>query len=219
MKNYYDVLKISKNATVAEIRKAYLELAKLFHPDKAKSVSGEGWISTNDNFALITEAYRILIDPVKRSEYDKKLRNGIRDEKEMYEEQHFTKIFKEGIGSLGKKEYKKAVKYFQACLKVKPDHAEANSFLGLSIVLSGGNAKEALEYAFKSLEKKIDNADLYVNIALIYKALGEEEKYKSNIKQALQWNPHNKRAMVEDKKINDNKKKGIFSKIFKGGRR
>jgi len=32
MKDYYAILKIPKNATTKEIRNAYLELAKLFHP-------------------------------------------------------------------------------------------------------------------------------------------------------------------------------------------
>ncbi|NIA23637.1 MAG: DnaJ domain-containing protein [Proteobacteria bacterium] len=219
MKNYYEILKIPKNATAVEIRDAYLNLAKLFHPDKAKSVTNEGWVSTNDNFAFVTEAYRVLIDPARRNEYDKKLRMGIKDEGDVYVEQHFTKIFKEGISSIGKKEYKKAVEYFKACIKIKPNHAESNSFLALAIMSSGGDPNEALSYATKALEEKIDNADLYVNIALIYKSMGNEEKYKSNIKQALQWNPSNKRALMEKKKIDEASKGNIFSKIFKGGRK
>ncbi|RKX68104.1 hypothetical protein DRP44_00515 [candidate division TA06 bacterium] len=219
MKDYYAILKIPKNATTKEIRNAYLELAKLFHPDKANSITKEGWVSTNDNFALITEAYRVLIDPARRNEYDKKLRMGIKDEGDVYVEQHFTKIFKEGINSIGKKEFKKAVEYFKACIKMKPNHPESNSFLALAIMSSGGNVNEALKYATKALEQKIDNADLYVNIAIIYKSMGNEEKYKSNIKQALQWNPHNKRALMEKKKIDEASRGGIFSKIFKGGKK
>ena len=49
--------------------------------------------------------------------------------------------------------------------------------------------------------------------------MGNEEKYKSNIKQALQWNPHNKRALMEKKKIDEASRGGIFSKIFKGGKK
>ncbi len=219
MKDYYAILKISKNATTLEIRNAYLNLAKLYHPDKTNSITKDGWVSTNDNFALITEAYRVLIDPVQRSEYDKKLRMGIKDEKDVYVEQHFAKIFKEGITAIGKKEFKKAVNYFRACIKLKPNHPESNSFLGLAMISSGGDLNEALSYCSKALQEKIDNADLYVNMALVYKAMGNDEKYKSNIRQALQWNPTNKRALMEQKNIDKASKGGIFSKIFKGGKK
>jgi len=210
------ILKLSKNATQREIRDAYLKLAKIYHPDKADTKSLKGWVITNEDFAQITKAYKTLIDPSKKAEYDREIRMGYIDESEISQQQHFTKIFKEGINAISNNRFEKAEKYFYACLHIKKDHPEANSFLALSIINNNGNPEVALEYAEKALKLKIDNTDLYVNIALVYKAMGNNEKYKKFIEEALKWNKLNKRALQEEMQIKKSER-SIWGKIFKGG--
>ena len=62
MKNYYDVLGVSKTATQDEIKKAYRELCKKYHPDK------HGGDDTK--IKEINEAYSVIGDEQKRKEYD-----------------------------------------------------------------------------------------------------------------------------------------------------
>mmetsp|Transcript_29578 Transcript_29578/g.40844 ORF Transcript_29578/g.40844 Transcript_29578/m.40844 type:complete len:121 (-) Transcript_29578:151-513(-) len=64
-KDYYEILSVSSEATDEEIRTAYLKLALKWHPDKH---SGDD--SATLKFQQIGEAYRVLSDPVQRSEYD-----------------------------------------------------------------------------------------------------------------------------------------------------
>ena len=64
-KDYYEVLGVKRNASEDEIRKAYRKLARKHHPD----------VNANDKeaekkFKEISEAYAILSDKKKRSEYD-----------------------------------------------------------------------------------------------------------------------------------------------------
>ncbi len=59
--NYYDVLGVPKTASPEEIKKAYRKLASQHHPDKGGDTA---------KFQQVEEAYRILSDPQKRSEYD-----------------------------------------------------------------------------------------------------------------------------------------------------
>ncbi len=63
-KNYYDVLGISKNASESEIKNAYREMAKKYHPDISKEENAE------EKFKEVQEAYSVLSDPEKRSNYD-----------------------------------------------------------------------------------------------------------------------------------------------------
>lgn len=69
MKTYYDVLGISKDATIDEIRKAFKNLAKKFHPDVGKQ-KGKDYSRV---FEEISNAYVVLSNPKKRREYDKVL--------------------------------------------------------------------------------------------------------------------------------------------------
>lgn len=62
MKNYYEVLGTEKSASQEEIKKAYRNLSKQFHPDV--NPTGEA------RFKEIAEAYEVLGDPAKRAQYD-----------------------------------------------------------------------------------------------------------------------------------------------------
>lgn len=64
MRNYYDDLGISKNATASEIRNAYKQMAKTHHPDRGGDES---------KFKIINEAYQILSNADKKADYDIKL--------------------------------------------------------------------------------------------------------------------------------------------------
>lgn len=68
MVNYYDILKVSPQASGAEIKSAYRRLARKLHPDK-----NNGSEETALKFAAIAEAYEILGNARQRSKYDKRL--------------------------------------------------------------------------------------------------------------------------------------------------
>ncbi len=67
MLNYYKMLKVSQDASRAEIRSAYRRLARRKHPD----VNDEAGASRE--FTQIAKAYRVLSNPKDRAEYDKQL--------------------------------------------------------------------------------------------------------------------------------------------------
>lgn len=66
MVNYYKDLKVSPDATTAEIKSAYRKLARKIHPD----VNG-GDEQSSKEFAKIAKAYKILSNPQDRAHYDK----------------------------------------------------------------------------------------------------------------------------------------------------
>ena len=65
-KDYYKILEIDRQSTPEEIRKAYKKLAMKYHPDK----NPENQEESEQKFKEISEAYSILSNPAKKSDYD-----------------------------------------------------------------------------------------------------------------------------------------------------
>lgn len=64
---YYSILGINSCASETQIKRSFMKLARELHPDKSKSNKAE------ELFKLVAHAHSILIDPEKRSNYDKAL--------------------------------------------------------------------------------------------------------------------------------------------------
>ncbi len=71
MSEFYALLGVPRDATEAEIKKAYRKLAMEFHPDRNPSPQAEA------RFKEITEAYEVLRDPQKRAVYDRYGKAGL----------------------------------------------------------------------------------------------------------------------------------------------
>ena len=64
-RDYYEVLEVSRSASVDEIKKAYRKLAIKYHPDR-----NPGDAEAEAKFKEAAEAYDVLHDPQKRQQYD-----------------------------------------------------------------------------------------------------------------------------------------------------
>ncbi len=70
----YSILKVPRSATLLEMRKAYRKRALLYHPDLNRGV-GELYRETiNEEMRKLNKAKEVLFDPLKRSEYDRRLK-------------------------------------------------------------------------------------------------------------------------------------------------
>ncbi len=66
VRDYYEVLGVSKGAAADDVKKAYRKLARKYHPDL-----NPGDKAAEEKFKEINEAYAVLSDPKKREEYDR----------------------------------------------------------------------------------------------------------------------------------------------------
>lgn len=105
-RNYYEVLGISKDATLEQIKKAYHHLARQYHPDV-----NPGDINAAEKFKEINSVYEILSDSFKRSQYDE----TVGEAKELY---------KRGIARSQLGDYQGAILDYTKALQFNPDWAE-----------------------------------------------------------------------------------------------
>lgn len=69
MKNYYHILGVASDVSEHQLRQAYLQRCKQYHPDKN---GGADW--AQERLKLINEAYETLSDPMQRLQYNKQFK-------------------------------------------------------------------------------------------------------------------------------------------------
>ena len=92
-KKYYEILGVKPNSTNAEIKKAYRELAKEHHPDKNQGDNGAA-----DRFKEVAEAYSVVGDEIKRSEYDLNNSRNMHSHEPNRNRRNYTDGFGNGFG-------------------------------------------------------------------------------------------------------------------------
>ena len=102
MKNYYEILQISPESDLINIKRAYRKLALKFHPDRNRAIDAA------KNFIEIHEAYQVLSNPQNRFKYDAYF-NFKKSQKQTQEKVEII-IFTEESSNIGKE---KARKYSQ----------------------------------------------------------------------------------------------------------
>jgi curved DNA-binding protein len=112
-KDYYKILQVSQSAETAEIKKAYRRLAKEMHPDLNPDDE-----QSEERFKEIAEAYDVLSDPDKRSQYDYFIKYGTAPPNthfKNYRERRddiFQPVFSTFFNDLFKKQKQKAAKKY-----------------------------------------------------------------------------------------------------------
>ena len=73
MKDHYSALGLSPSATLADIKKAFRQLAAMHHPDRSSAADAAA------RFRLVQAAYEVLSDPDKRKAYDDNRQRNLLD--------------------------------------------------------------------------------------------------------------------------------------------
>lgn len=136
--DYYQILKIDQMAFEEDIKQAYFNESRIYHPDKYYDEPLEFQEKVTKIFKRICEAYKVLSDPEKRALYSK-LINGperekylrfdlrlLKTETEKKEDEGSSplakKYYKMAKTAIANKDYKAAKINLQLALKIEPQN-------------------------------------------------------------------------------------------------
>lgn len=216
MKNYYTILGVKENADQRAIKKAYIMLAKRYHPDKLTEEERE-----NNIFADISEAYAVLSDDAKRAKYDEMLKRYMEGEDVEREkrEAKFKRYFEKAKKNLKLGKIEEALEFFDMVhdffdyndMLAPP---EFNSYFGLALFKSG-KKQEGLVLMDNAVgETMFNNEEVLLNIAEAYFLNNDRTRARDYLLKAAKLNPKNRRAIKMKMKY-DPKKKSLLDRIFR----
>lgn len=191
--NHYEVLGVSTEAAAAEIKTAYLALAKRFHPDLFQRKNDEDLHRRVQHaFTQIAHAYETLKTESSREVYDFKLRKGLAskpksqagvsaDQPEMQEKAEMAEEnCEQGISYLLEEDYEQAIPLLARAVHLVGDNARYHAYYGKALA----NNKDTYRQAEAELQTAVrldgENStyrlmlvEVYLNIGLLKRAVGE----------------------------------------------
>ncbi len=194
--NYFDLLGVNQMSTIAEIKRAYITLAKEFHPDRIPNSAGrEVRKMAEELFQILTDAHNTLTNEQKRLEYIEKVMQSGKAEAA----DDVTRLlaaegkFQAGEEYLKKRLFAKAVENFKEAIDLYPEEAEYFAYYGWALYQSEPENQEVLKKARDSLataitkNPKLDKA--YLFMGYIYKGINRDDLAERQFEKAIQCNP------------------------------
>lgn len=124
-KDYYAILGVPRDASRAQVRERFLELARSRHPDRFQ---GDDKVKAENEFQEITQAFNMLNDPNRRREVDEALRGGHKPA--TAEQGDAAKVYMtRGVKAYRERNYVDAAANFEQAAKESPRDARAWTYL------------------------------------------------------------------------------------------
>ncbi len=204
--NHYEILSVATDATEAEIKQAYHDLAKQYHPDRFQSeeCSAEIRGMVEKLFTYITGAYSTLSDLAARVVYDDtRLKKESQVEATLQaraatdaeQEKMADALFRAGRLSLSQGDFEKAVQELKECVWLHPETARYQHFLGVAQSEIPRLRKEAEQHLLKSLELDKAAVDSRLALARLYIKVELPRRAEIQLNEVLAWDRTNTEAL------------------------
>lgn len=121
------------------------------------------------------------------------------------------KAFAKGVQLVKRKDYHRAIEFFEAAINNNPNEAPYHAYLSMALVNAKRSASKALEAAERAIELDTYNIDYKLNLAQIYDMIGSKTHAIKVYEDILRWDEKNQIAtqMLRELKKKDN----FFSRL------
>ncbi len=218
---YYQILDLPKTATEEEIKKAYFNLARRFHPDRFdRKVQAAHRDLIDEVFDAITNAYRTLISRDKRRAYD----SGAGGREVPQDAVKTADIkFRQGKTLYAQERYDDAVSLLEEAVRLRKNKGDFYLLLAMAESKIPAYRQKAEADFLKAIGLEPWNPEGYVGLGYLYKNEGLMTKAARQFQKAVEADPDHKLALQELELINKGKRpkglKGLLSMAFFGSKK
>ncbi|MBS1111732.1 MAG: winged-helix phosphate transcriptional response regulator, partial [Nitrospirae bacterium] len=200
---HYELLEVSVDASSDELKKAYLQKVKKYHPDKHNPMLNHALSEHLSNLlSALNYAYNTLKDEKSRAEYDNsiskiKKSKKVPDPNIILAKGHFNK----GINDFSKGNFWGASDSFRMATRMQPRESIYWAHLSLALSKMPKRTKEAEETMLKAISLDPNNSYYHMNLGLILLNSGMKLRAIREFENALKLDPDNKKASIELEKL------------------
>jgi len=211
----YQILDIPKTASDEDIKKAYFQMARRFHPDRFdRQIAAEFKAQIDEVFDGITNAYRVLSNRDSRRIYDAKS-GQVSTQEDVQESFRRADIkFRQGKTLHGQGRYDEAIAYLEEAVRVRRDKGDYYLLLAMCESKLPAYVRKAEEDFLKAIQLEPWNPEGYVGLGLLYKGEGLRTKAIKQLEKALEADADHSSARDALEELRAGEKKGPKS-IFK----
>jgi tetratricopeptide (TPR) repeat protein len=172
--NFYQLLGVEREATPAQIKRAYIKAAKRLHPDALSHLGLEELKhEANEVFAEIAKAHTTLLDEQQRQGYNASLDgHSAVDANQVAQAEA---LYRKGEILLRAGNFAGALDFLEAAARLWPEESDYQSAYGWALHRKNPPESErAREHLEKAIALEGDNSEAHQRLGLVLKALGEE---------------------------------------------
>jgi curved DNA-binding protein CbpA len=211
-KDHYEVLDAARLATSDEIKNAYHELARRFHPDRFHQSDPQLRNRVESAFARIAQAYETLSDQALRADYDArrtnrpvatgavktaataKAVNRVKPSASPADANRAERSFQHGLDALKRNRPDEAVRFLAEAAMLSPREARYRAHYGHALIRQSNTRRIAETELQAALALEPENASYRVMLAELYKQLGLQRRAEGELERALTADPKNEAA-------------------------
>jgi curved DNA-binding protein CbpA len=181
--DHYQILGVSRTASAAEVRKAYVQLAKERHPDRFSDPRQRE--EAQEFFKQLTTAFNTLSNDRTRREYDAELERP----RPTSPEEMAKEAYDRGMAAFQARNPDAAVELLRAAAHYAPGEPRYQMALGRLLARSPRTAREAVACFEKAVEASPRSARLHAELSLLLLGQGLKIRARKAIDTALGLDP------------------------------
>lgn len=194
--DHFEALGVKRDATGAQIKIAYFQLAKLYHPDAVPAAAPPAQRQVAAGiFARVSEAWGVLGDDARRAGYLDDLRTGAGTDVDVLHIFKAEETFEAGALLVKARRYQEALVKLDEAIQLNGDEAEFRIWKGWCEFLLSGEKKKVhagfangIEAALKKNPKCVSG---YLFLGQMAKIVGDLPLAEKNLKRGLKEAPGN----------------------------